>query len=174
MGCVESSISQRVLLMTSTMSAKINVEAPQVDMSTTVARAMPVSVTGSISTAISGAVTTSMTGVSAAPVAGTTGVPSAAFMMAGTVTGSVSTVTTGAVSIPVTGRATGVTVGVTCLHAGRSEHGKAGSDGQEDNEFFHIELSFNSDSWPQKSGNNIRRGAHQSIQPTSIVFTFDS
>lgn len=148
--------------MTTTMSAKINMQAPQIDGSTAVARA------GSIATAITGAVTPAMTrGVSPVPMTGATGVASRVVSSATSIlTGAM----TGSVSIPVTGGATGVTMRVTSLHTGGSEHGKADSDGQDGDEFFHKVDSLIFGYWPHKSGTNIRRGDHQSIQPTSILF----
>lgn len=160
--------------MTTPMSAKIDMKPPNIDMptsmtgsvsavigsmSTSMARTVSAPVTRTVSAAIAGVVfTVSMTGA--------TGVSAATSMM----TGAVSTVMAGAVSVPVTGGAMGVTVGVTSLNTGGSEHSKTGSDSQDGNDFFHRDWIL--DSWPHKNGTNNRRGAHQSIQPISILFHF--
>ena len=60
--------------------------------------------------------------------------------------------------------AVGVVVWVTRLHRGRSEDGKAGGDGQEGDDLFHMQWGFDFNSWPRQGGVCMRRSSSPAIQ----------
>ena len=139
-GLVESFDPVHSLLMAAT-AAKIKMESRQADVSSaaaatgTMAGAVTAAMTRCVvaSRAMTGIVTTAMTRCVVAGAVAWRVVPA-------TVAGAMTAVVVGTMAAAMT-RTVGVMM-IPRLHGGRSEDGKAGSDGQEGDELFHDDLGL--------------------------------
>jgi hypothetical protein len=141
--CLETRIPLPGLVTTGT-AAKVEMKTRQADVRTTaaaVAGAMTRVVTAAIPITWPVRLVTTVAGVVAAAMARSVGLVAA---MTGVVVTGAASVMAGAVTrtmpAPMTGTAGGMMI--SRLHSGRSENGKAGSDNQESDELFHIELGL--------------------------------
>lgn len=169
--CLETGIPLPDLVTTGT-AAKIDVKAWQSDMNPAVA-AVAGTMAGAVTAAIAGPVRliATMPGTVSATMAGCVLLIAA---VAGVVTaamrGPVRLIAAMAGTVPAAVTLVGVTVVVTRLRGGRSEHGKASGDGEEGEEFFHDGWWFALDGLPHPCGVIIRRGAAAAIRDSRILF----